>query len=260
MESCRNCGSPVYEGVTVCTNCGQNVYEQPYYERGTDYPPPARPEPAYPHYPPPRPPVQTGLPMISIAIVVVVIIAVLGTVFGVILISYSSDDGGSSGYDGDGGSGGSTGNEVKITMANPHEYSYCYKLEIVKVSGGSLRTEDAKFQIYDDNTIRVWEAYTYQANPYKLTIGLSTVYAVPYGWADRVTDSSTASVITPASMFQNYQNCSFCYLDADSDGKFSAGDTIYIYKDPDDDGTDEVSGGYVLKIWYGEDLVSMKEL
>jgi hypothetical protein len=191
--------------------------------------------------------------LIPIIIVIIVVVIVLALVLPAIFL-FSSDEGSSS--------GGYTGEEVveraKITIRNPTERSYAFQLEIVTVSGVSLNLEDATFQVFDEDGILRWKLYTYSASPAGFTIGASKIYAIPSNNADHVTDFTTGSTIDSASTFEHYQNCSMVYLDSDADGKLTAGDQIYIYKDYNSDGFDDVSYDYEFEIRDGDNLVSSK--
>ena len=45
-----------------------------------------------------------------------------------------------------------------------------------------------------------------------------------------------------------WENCILVYNDAQSDKKVSASDSIWIYKDYDNDGIEEITSGYRIKI------------
>jgi hypothetical protein len=50
------------------------------------------------------------------------------------------------------------------------------------------------------------------------------------------------------------------YVDLDLNFRVTSGDTIYIYKDTDNDGIDEITNGYSFEILHENDVVGRAEL
>jgi flagellin-like protein len=176
---------------------------------------------------------------VSPVIAVILMVAITVVLAGVLWAMLSSMTGGG-------------GDEApKISISQPTEKSNEYVLSIAEVSGGSLTLSDAKFQLIDADKITKWEKFTGNANPALFTKSVSTVYALPSG-AGAVNDG--VNPVGSATNFTDYEDCAMAYIDGDSDGKVSAADSIHLYKDPDGDGTPDVSSNYVFKILKGKKL------
>jgi hypothetical protein len=253
MSNCSNCGYWVSEGLQFCPGCGQQVSYQPNYQ-GVQAPP-IRPfneqsdnfggNQYNQSYAPT--PIKRSSNLIIIVVVVVVII--LALVFSIFFLIISNND--------DKGVEITSSVEVspKITMPRPTEKSYAFVLNVAQVSGGSLELPDIKFQLIDNERIVIWEKFTVNANPNAFAKGASTIFALPSG-GTIVTDSNTNSAVNLESNIEDYQNCSMVYIDGDSDGKVSEGDSVIIYKDPDSDGSPDVRYNYVFKIRCSKGLSS----
>ena len=48
--------------------------------------------------------------------------------------------------------------------------------------------------------------------------------------------------------FEEYKNCYFAYMDYESDDYITSGDIIWLYKDPDCDGNDDIEDDYSFQI------------
>lgn len=146
---------------------------------------------------------------------------------------------------------------VKIPMSNPIEKTYAWQLEITEVSG-TLNLEDAKFLVIDNEGALVYSITTNNANPSAFTKGKSTVYAMTLG-PNAVKDASN-NTIDGDDALSEYSGCYIVYLDQNSDQKVNAGDSIYVYKDNDADGIEEVSANYIFRIMANSDMAGEKGL
>ena len=187
--------------------------------------------------------------------VIVTIILLLGTLSAG---CFGDDDNGDDGNDGS----GTTGITISANKADRNIY---YSVEIVKVSGGPLNIEDAKFLIVTNAGVqKVKKAYT-DANPSSITSSDTTVYPIPSGsgaCTENATngDGATADTTTVDNPTW-FEDCYFVIIDSESDGKINSGDAFYIYKDYNDDGTDDISSGYKFKIQDAEGTaILIKEL
>ena len=146
---------------------------------------------------------------------------------------------------------------VKIPMSKPIEKIYGWQLEITEVSG-TLNLEDAKFLVIDNEGALVYSITTNNANPSAFTKGQSTVYAMTLG-PNAVKDASN-NTIDGDDALSEYSGCYLVYLDQNSDQKVNAGDSIYVYKDYDADGTEEISANYIFRIMANNDMAGEKGL
>jgi len=121
-----------------------------------------------------------------------------------------------------------------------------YQIKISSVKGGPLKFSILKFKCYTDESLVLYEKSTSDAEPKKITIGESEIYAIP--WKDGGVKSKTGSIIKSEDNLQDYTNCVIVYLDQNADDLVSPDDYIYVYKDLDNDGIDEVLPGYNFKI------------
>jgi len=154
------------------------------------------------------------------------------------------------------GFGGGGGGGVSISSSVTDKSQY-WKVDIVKVSGGSLSLSDAKFLMISSAGIQVFKRTINDANPTSLTSGDSTAYPIPSS-AAAVNENASAgdgATVDAASLAkpQVWENCYMCYLDSNSDGKVSAGDALWVYKDYNADGTEDFTTGYRVKILDGSD-------
>jgi len=151
-----------------------------------------------------------------------------------------------------------TNRNISISSGVMEKTQY-WEIEIISVSGGSLSLEDAKFQIVDTSEIVIFKVDISKANPASINKGLSIVYPIPSG-SSPVIDNSTGTAVTENSDLKDYNNCLISYNDQDADGKVSAGDNIWIYKENDSDGTDDVKTNYEFEITLGDEHPLSKKL
>ena len=152
---------------------------------------------------------------------------------------------------------GQTGGGGTIKISGTHtEKTAAYVVTISSVSGGTLNLEDAKFEMADPSGILEYRALTANANPAVFDKGQSQVYAIPSG-SSAVTNG-TVSVL-PAHDLEDYVDCYVAYIDQNKDGKVSSDDSIWIYKDYNDDGTNEIASRYTFKILDGNNEMVMKK-
>ena len=133
-----------------------------------------------------------------------------------------------------------------------------WKIEIMRVSGGTLSLEDAKFEIVDENAILMFKRTIKNANPPSLISAGETIYPMPSGLSP-VKDSHTNETITGETSITSYDYCCFAYIDANNDHKISAGDSIWIYKDYDADGKNDILPRYAFNILDNDDNFVLKK-
>lgn len=194
-----------------------------------------------------------------LAIILIIIFAILVPVTTYIIFSSPDSDGGDS-ENGDSGNGDNDGHVVYPTVdaENPSEKSYAWIITIARIGGGTFNLEDAKFRLFDDANIRICEREVSEVNPASFNKGASKIYAIPSG--NSVVSDAYGYTIDQNTQLQDYHNCSMAYIDQDNNRKVSAGDSIFIYKDNDNDGTDEVFSGYTFELLYKEELAMRKIL
>jgi flagellin-like protein len=140
---------------------------------------------------------------------------------------------------------------LNISIEAPKTKSYGWVCSIASVSG-SLTLDEAKFQLRDSDQIVKWNKFTDDASPAGFSKDVSMIYAIPL--SGQVTNS-TGAAVSAGDNFDDYENCVMAYNDADNDGQVSAGDGVYIYKDPNGDGTVDVSSAYEIRILKGDSLI-----
>lgn len=215
-------------------------------------PPPYQGHPQYPYYAPPYPPQRPESDknvkvIIIIVIVIIIIFVVLPIIAGVLYVW-------SSGFSDEGGEGSI------LISATKAEQTSAYKITIVSVSRGVLNLDDARFQLTDDNDVRILSAQTGNAYPTSITKGQSTIYPIPSGSA-AVWDIISGNVVTGDSELNDYTDCYIAYVDEFSNGKLDSGDSIWIYKDWTRDGTQDVQSGYMFKILNADyEMILKKQL
>ena len=155
--------------------------------------------------------------------------------------------------------GGFEGNSdyIRITAVHTEKYA-AYAISISSVSDGTLNLEDAKFEMADPDGILEYRAQTTNANPAVFQKGQSDIYAIPSG-ASAVNNGTTT--ITQAHDLEDYEDCYMAYIDLNRDGKVSADDCIWIFKDYDNDSFNEIESRYTFKILdQNNEMVLKKQL
>lgn len=128
--------------------------------------------------------------------------------------------------------------EFMITASEPSETNYGWVININSVENGSLPLEDAEFQhVSKEGVVSGWNVQ--MVNPPAFKHDESTYYAIPWGDGP-VRDKTTDNTITNESKVWNYIICYLVYVDTDSDNTVSIDDSILIYKDANNDGSDEI--------------------
>jgi hypothetical protein len=73
--------------------------------------------------------------------------------------------------------------------------------------------------------------------------------------------NATDVTITGNHNLTDYEDCRIAYIDQNKDGKLSADDTVWIYKDYDDDSVNEIGARFTFKILDGSgEMVLRKTL
>jgi hypothetical protein len=217
--------------------------QYPAYQQYPQYPP-------YPSYPPPKQ--SSGAMIVIIAIVMAMAIIIPIFLAGVLYV-WTSDFGG----------GGSTGLSINANVVDRNSY---WKIEIVSVSGGSLSLSDSKFQLFSNTGTSLFARTTANINPTSpVSSGDAAIYAFssstsPVYENETIGDGFTvdaASGLYP----ERWEGCYFAYVDSQNDNKINSGDAIWVFKDWNDDNTDDVTIGYSFEILDKENQeVFMKEL
>ncbi len=191
--------------------------------------------------------------IIIVIVVVVILIIALPTIAGLLYVWGS----GTGGISGDGVvSGGST----VMIAAIKTEKSTAYVVTISSVSNGDLNLEDTRMELTNDEGLRIFSVHTDSADPPSLTYGQTTIYPIPSG-SGAVKEYATDYRVTSSTNLEDYYHCYLAYIDENSDGKVTADDKIWIYKDWTRDGTPEVVSRSTFKILEGDgELVLKKQL
>ena len=250
----------------------QQYQDQQQYPSPQPPPPPPRPQyqPGYGPYPPP-PRTEKSL-LIPLIVIVVVFAVVLPIIAGVLYVWSDRDEG--DGIGGDNYEGGgieddnfegewSTGISISANKADKNIY---YSVEIVKVSGGSLQLSDAKFLLVTSSGAQLINKDYRDAYPSSISVSDTTVYPIPSRPYSPVTENATNGdgATVDSNSVDNptyFEYCYFVIVDSETDGKINSGDCFWIYKDYNDDGTNEITSGYKFKILDGDgNEVLTKEL
>jgi flagellin-like protein len=134
-----------------------------------------------------------------------------------------------------------------------------WELEIIKTGSGGLNIEDAKFQLIDASNIVHYKVDINDANPVPFQKGISKIYPLASSSLP-ISDNSTGSTITESSRLEDYENCYIAMIDQNMDDKISAGDTILIFKDFNNDGNNDVESSYKFEMLAGTDKILSKDL
>jgi flagellin-like protein len=106
--------------------------------------------------------------------------------------------------------------------------------------------EDVRFQVISDEKNLDYQLALTDADPDSYKKGLSTVY--PLTISSTVLDNTTGTPVSGASDFSEYENCYIAFIDGDSDNMLNHGDVIYLYKDYDNDGIDNIISRFSFRI------------
>jgi len=138
------------------------------------------------------------------------------------------------------------------------EKSFGWQVTISSGSSNDLNLEDIEFQLITDEGPTEYRVTINNANPGKFIDGESVVYAMTKGTA--VIDNQTSNQVNEDSRFEDYEGCYIAYIDQNADTKVTSGDTIYVYKDYDNDGIEEILSRYKLKITVDSETALEKTL
>jgi hypothetical protein len=137
--------------------------------------------------------------------------------------------------------------------ANIVDRTSYYKIDIVSVSGGSVRISMLRFQLFNNDGIAQFTRTTNDINPLApLEAGEASVYPMSSS-SDPVYENSTTGdggTVDDASVDhpQYWEGCYMAYIDADSNDNINSGDSIWIFKDWNDNNRNDVSPGFMFKI------------
>jgi hypothetical protein len=206
-------------------------YTQPGQYPGYPQPPPHGQPRGYPPYAPP--PKKDNKVIIAIVVIIVIFLILVPVFFYYIWYPGLIEGGGSA-------------SSVKIS-ASYKERTNAYVLTITSVSGGALNLEDTTFEMVDSEEVLLYRITTGKTNPTPLLTNGATVYPIP-SRDTPVRDISTENTVTANSKMADYELCFIAYIDQNTNGKISADDTIWIYKDYNADGTNEILSNYLFNI------------
>ena len=181
---------------------------------------------------------------VSPVIAVILMVAITVVLAGVLYVWVSSF-----------GTGGGTSLSISANVVDRTSY---WKIDIVAVSGGSLSLTDAKFQLFTRSGTSSFTRTTANINPTTaLTSGESAIYPVPSDAATPVYENATTGDggtvdATSVNNPQFWEGCYFTYVDSQSDNKLNSGDSIWVFKDWNEDNTEDVTTGYAFKVLDGK--------
>jgi len=213
-----------------------------------------RPYQQYPEYQQQHQPKAKGFNILILVVIVIIVLAVILPVAAVTFIWSSSSEGGSSK---DNDYYVQENSYIKISATKKDKGTY-YTVTISSVSGGDLPLSDMLFRLIDPDGATVYNLYITNSDPSKFTKGESDIYPLTKG--STVTDNQTSYAVNANSEFDDYEGCYIVLIDQDADGELTPGDTFHIYKDFDNDGTDNIGSKYRMKIMYGENIALEKQL
>lgn len=199
----------------------------------------------YPQYPPPQPE-KSKKSIITIIIVVVIIIVIIPLIGWYLLFTWVSDL--------------ESSGTISVSIAGSvTDKTNSWKIEIIRVRSGTLSLEDAQFEIVDQNGILLFKRTINNANPPSVSSVGETIYPMPSGLSP-VKERYTNETVTGDTAITTYEYCCFAYVDANKDRKISLGDSIWVYKDYDADGKNDIFPKYSFNILdYDDNLVMKKE-
>ena len=140
---------------------------------------------------------------------------------------------------------------IRITAIDTEKSTH-WEITIASISG-TLAIDDLKFQMIDSSKTALYNVDINDANPSSISRGESTIFPIPSG-SGGVLDNSTNSVVTENSELKNYEYCYIAYNDQNNDERVSAGDNIWVYKDFNNNGIDDIKSNYKLQVLVGKNI------
>jgi flagellin-like protein len=138
------------------------------------------------------------------------------------------------------------------------EKSFGWQIDIVSVSGNSIKLEDIKLQVISGQGSMEYEIDTTYTNPTPFLMGESIIYTLTKG--SSVEDNSTGMIVSGDSRFEDFEGCYIALVDQDANEKLTSGDNIYIFKDYNGDNTYDITSNYEFKIKIGSNTAFSKKL
>jgi len=207
-------------------------YNQPYYQQ-------------YPQYYQP-PPKQSDSKIIFIIIIVVVLFFVAPIIIAGIMWAMLSNI------------GPEEHSYISIASTKKESGEY-YTITISSVSGGDLNLNEVQFKMIDDGGALEYSLWITDSDPDVMNTGDSNIYPLTK-YSMGVTDKSTGYDVNILSEFNDYENCYIAYVDQDRDYLVSSGDKLYIFKDYNNNGSDDIGSKYMLRIMDGKDIIMDKPI
>jgi hypothetical protein len=192
-----------------------------------------------PYYPPPK----KGLNKMIIIIVVTVVMILIFGGLGVVIWLGSFE--------------GSGSGSLKVSSYKT-ENSNAWVITISSMTGGTLNIDEIRFELEDESGYIELSTWIGNANPSYILKSSNTIYPIPSG-SNKV-DDGKIPVIDKTNLL-DYQNCTMAIVDAESDGRLNTGDSIWIYKDIDNDAIPDTFEGsnFLIKDSFGE-MIHRKRL
>ncbi len=132
---------------------------------------------------------------------------------------------------------------ITATIDEANKY---WKLEIASISSNEYTLDDTFFEMRTNEGINKYKLLIKDSDPDAFNKDFSKVY--PLSINNTVKDRNTGKAVTNATTFINYIGCYIAFLDTNADYRLSPGDLIYIYKDYNNDGINEIKPTYSLVI------------
>ena len=150
-------------------------------------------------------------------------------------------------------------NEEKIIAHwhRPIEYSWGYKIEFGSFSE-YVKIEDIELQALDPRKNTIYSLSLTDSNPPPFMISTSTIYAMTLG--ELPVQGIDNETIDSDDLFNSYIFCYITYIDGSSDGIANPGDYLYIYRDYNGDGVDDISEGYSIHMIFQNRIVMKQTL
>jgi flagellin-like protein len=140
---------------------------------------------------------------------------------------------------------------VNLT-ATPQEKINYWKLTITAVSKNNFNIEDVEFNMIDKDGVLIYRTLPVNSNPTEFDSGLSKVYAMSNNGT--VLDSTTGNPVDASSSFEDYKYCYIAFVDIDADQRVNEGDTIYVFKDYNNDGNIDILPIYKFRIFIDNEI------
>jgi PKD repeat protein len=144
--------------------------------------------------------------------------------------------------------------EVNDLIKTLHtEKTNSIRLDISSISGSPIKLQDAQFQMLTKAQTSVYRKTIKNINPIIVHTSVkSSIYAIPSGpdpvFENAITGDGMPIDSESVGNLQEWEGCYFAYIDATSDNLINTDDSIWLYKDWNNDDIDDFYNGYSFLI------------